>query len=374
MKNSLVIGEIRGIKIEINASWLIVFGLVTFMLATSFFPLNYPHWDPALFWPLGALMALSLFASVLLHELSHSLVSIRNGIPVKKITLFIFGGVAQIESEPDEPIKELKIAIAGPAMSIFLSIMFSFSAGIAEVLVGSEYIVVPLKYLATVNLVLAIFNMVPAFPLDGGRVLRALIWYFKGDLRSATKTASSIGGFFGYFLIFTGIFQALGGQIFGGLWFVFIGWFINQASQTSYQQTLVTDIFKKIKVREFMTQDVVVVDYHKTIKDLVEDYFYTRKYKIFPVRKIDEIIGVIGLNEIKSIPKDQWEEKLVVEAVRPLTEDMVVSPECTVTDTLKHLAKNGLGRILVMEGDQLLGIVSNTDVLNYIRIYSELEN
>ena len=373
MKNSLVIGEVKGIKIEINISWLIIFGLVTFMLATNFFPLNYPAWDPLLSWLLGALVAIFMFFSVLLHELSHSIVAIKNGIDVKKITLFIFGGVAQIEKEPDEPLKELKIAIAGPAMSIFLSVSFSLLASGAASLGASEYITVPLNYLGAVNMVLALFNMVPAFPLDGGRVLRALIWYFKGDIRFATKISSSIGGFFGYFLIFTGIFQALGGQFVGGLWFVFIGWFINQASQISYQQTLVTDIFKKIKVKEFMTKDVVVIDYHKTIKDMVDDYLYNYKYKSFPVRRIDEIVGVVGINEIKNMPNHLWDEKLVVEIMRPLTEDMVVSPDSNVTDSLKSLAKNGLGRVLVMEEDEIVGIISNTDVLNYIRINSELE-
>lgn len=373
MKNSLVIGEVKGIKIEINISWLIIFGLVTFMLATNFFPLNYPAWDPLLSWLLGALVAIFMFVSVLLHELSHSIVAIKNGIDVKKITLFIFGGVAQIEKEPDEPLKELKIAIAGPAMSIFLSVSFSLLASGAASLGASEYITVPLNYLGAVNMVLALFNMVPAFPLDGGRVLRALIWYFKGDIRFATKISSSIGGFFGYFLIFTGIFQALGGQFVGGLWFVFIGWFINQASQISYQQTLVTDIFKKIKVKEFMTKDVVVIDYHKTIKDMVDDYLYNYKYKSFPVRRIDEIVGVVGINEIKNMPNHLWDEKLVVEIMRPLTEDMVVSPDSNVTDSLKSLAKNGLGRVLVMEEDEIVGIISNTDVLNYIRINSELE-
>ncbi len=373
MKNSLVIGEVKGIKIEINISWLIIFALVTFMLATNFFPLNYPEWDTTLSWFLGALIAIFMFVSVLLHELSHSIVAIKNGIDVKKITLFIFGGVAQIEKEPDEPLKELKIAIAGPAMSIFLSVVFSLLAGGAAALGASEYITVPLNYLAAVNMVLAIFNMVPAFPLDGGRVLRALIWYFKKDIRMATKISSSIGGFFGYFLIFTGIFQALGGQFIGGLWFVFIGWFINQASQISYQQTLITDIFKKIKVKEFMTKDVVVIDYHKTIKEMVDEYLYNYKYKSFPVRRIDEIVGVVGINEIKNMPNHLWDEKLVVEIMRPLTEDMVVSPDSNVTDSLKNLAKNGLGRVLVMEDEEVVGIISNTDVLNYIRINSELE-
>ncbi len=373
MRGSVKIGTIRGIAIEVNVSWLIIFTLITVMLATSFFPLNYPDWDPTLYWIIGALMAIMLFVSVLLHELSHSLVAIKNGIEVKRITLFIFGGVAQIETEPDEPIKEFKIAIAGPAMSLFLSLFFSALASLATASGASEYLIVPLTYLATVNLVLAIFNLVPAFPLDGGRILRAIIWHYKGNLRLATKIASNMGGFFGYFLMFSGIFIALSGDIVGGVWFIFIGWFINQASQASYQQTMVTDIFKKIKIKEFMTTDVIVVEYHKTLQELVDEYFYVYKFASFPVRRMDEIFGVVSVNDIKSIPRDRWQETLVTEIARPLTDDMEISPDCTVTSSLNKLSKNGLGRILVMEDDKLLGIVSNTDVLNYIRIHSELQ-
>lgn len=374
MRGSLVIGEIRGIKIEINASWLIVFGLVTFMLATSFFPANYPDWEPAINWAIGAILAVSLFVSVLLHELSHSLVAIRNGIPVKKITLFIFGGVAQIEKEPDDPLTEFKVAIAGPAMSVFLALLFSALAALGEAAALSQYLVVPLAYLSMVNTVLAVFNLVPAFPLDGGRVLRSLIWYLKGDLKLATSISSAVGSFFGYFLIFSGIFVALNGQLISGIWFIFIGWFITQASQTSYEQVRVNDLFKKIKVRSFMKEDVVPVDYHITLRELVDNYFYRYKYASFPVRRMDSWAGIVTINDIKAIPRDQWQERLVIEVTRELTEDMQVSPDQTVSSTLEKLAKNGVGRVLVLDDEEnLLGIVSNTDVLNYIRIHTQLE-
>jgi Zn-dependent protease len=231
MKGSVVIGKFKGIQIEVNGSWLVIFGLITYMLATNYFPQNYPDWQPIIGWIMGSIIALLLFVSVLLHELSHSLVSKSLGIQVKKITLFIFGGIAQIEKEPDDPGKELKIGIAGPAMSVLLFILLTLLVNILTFSGAPEVIIVPLAYIAQVNIVLAIFNMVPAFPMDGGRVLRALIWRFSGNLQKATKISSSLGGLFGYFLIFTGVYWIMTGNIINGIWFILIGWFINQASQ-----------------------------------------------------------------------------------------------------------------------------------------------
>lgn len=373
MKGSFVIGKIKGIQIEIHASWLIVFGLVSFVLATNYFPQNHPDFDPSLRWFLASLMALLLFVSVLLHELSHSVVSIREGIEVKKISLFIFGGLAQMEGEPDNPTKELKIAIAGPAMSVMLFLIFTILANVLSLLGASEIVLIPISYIGTVNLILAIFNLVPAFPLDGGRVLRALIWHYKGNLQLATKIASSFGGFFGYFLMFLGIFWVFSGAFLSGIWFVFIGWFINQASQSSYQHTVMSDIFNKIPVREFMTSNVVVVDYYISIQDLVDNYFYKYKFTSFPVRKNEEIIGIVNINNIRNIPKDIWHQTTVEKATTPLEENLVISSDNTVANAMKKLFVNGIGRILVMDGSKLLGIVSKTDILNYIRIHSQLE-
>lgn len=374
MKGSFVIGKIKGIEIEINISWFVIFGLVIFMLAKSYFPQNYPDWSPVLRWVSGSIIALLLFASVLLHELSHSLVSIGLGIEVKKITLFIFGGLAQIEGEPDDPIKELKIAIAGPAMSIFLFVLFLVLAGIAALLGAPDYVAVLLNYLADINLILAIFNMVPAFPLDGGRVFRALVWHFKGNLQYATKIASAMGNTFGYFLIFIGIFWMLTGDFLDGIWFAFIGWFISQASQSSYQNTLISDIFNKIHVSEFMTDKVVAVDYFISVQELVDHYFYKYKYFCFPVKRNEEITGIVSIDNINSVPKESWNQTTVGRITVPLNDSLIVSSGETVSAAMNKLFANRIGRVLVMDGDKLIGIVSRTDILNYIRIHSQLNH
>lgn len=372
MRGSFVIGRIRGIDIEINFSWLLIFALMTYMLATSYFPLNYPDWGPALWWLLGASAALLLFASVLLHELCHSLVSVSLGLPVKRITLFIFGGVAQIEGEPDEPMKELKIALAGPAMSIVLGIVFLLLAGVLAGAGTPQYVSVLFGYLGTINLMLAAFNLVPAFPLDGGRVLRAILWHFKGDMQGATRIAASAGGAFGYTLIFLGIFLVLAGNLANGIWMAFIGWFIAQAAQSSYQQMLLSDIFTKIPVRDFMTTQVVIVDYFISVQDLVDKYFYKHKYAFFPVRQQDQITGIVSLNNVRNLPQADWPRTTVGRIVTPLQENLIVRPDEAVAAVMNKLFANGVGRVLVMEGSQLLGLVSRTDVLNYMRIHGQL--
>lgn len=372
MRGSFVIGRIRGIDIEINFSWLLIFALMTYMLATSYFPLNYPDWGPALWWLLGASAALLLFASVLLHELCHSLVSVSLGLPVKRITLFIFGGVAQIEGEPDEPMKELKIALAGPAMSIVLGIVFLLLAGVLAGAGTPQYVSVLFGYLGTINLMLAAFNLVPAFPLDGGRVLRAILWHFKGDMQGATRIAASAGGAFGYTLIFLGIFLVLAGNLANGIWMAFIGWFIAQAAQSSYQQMLLSDIFTKIPVRDFMTTQVIIVDYFISVQDLVDKYFYKHKYAFFPVRQQDQITGIVSLNNVRNLPQADWPRTTVGRIVTPLQENLIVRPDEAVAAVMNKLFANGVGRVLVMEGSQLLGLVSRTDVLNYMRIHGQL--
>ncbi len=373
MKNSFGIGKIKGIQLEVNISWFIVFGLLTFMLATSYFPEMYPNWGPALRWTLAGIIALLLFGSVLLHELSHSLVSIHLGIKVDKISLFIFGGIAQMEREPDEPKKELKIAIAGPAMSLFLSFLFMILAFILVLLKAPEPVIAAADYIFSMNLMLALFNLVPAFPMDGGRILRALIWHFTGKLHYATKIASSIGGKFGYFLILLGIILMLTGNYINGIWLVFIGWFINQASQSSYKNTIISDIFSKIRVREFMTDKVIAVDNIISVRELVDKYFYKYKFPSFPVKMNEEIIGIVTAESVKKIPQESWDQMTVASIITSLEDNLIVSPEDIVSDVMTKLFSNAIGRVLVMDQDKLIGIVSRTDILNYIRIHSQLD-
>jgi Zn-dependent protease/CBS domain-containing protein len=372
MKGSFKIGKIKGILIEVNASWFVIFALVTYTLASGYFPVYYPDFDSTTRWVSSSVIALLFFVSVLLHELSHSLVSLKLGMPVKRITLFIFGGIAQIEQEPDEPMKELKMAIAGPAMSIFLFGLFFLLSIISKNFGAPEAAIVSLDYLSTINLSLAIFNLVPAFPLDGGRVLRAIIWRFSGNLQKSTKITSAMGSIFGYFLIAFGVLLLLNNYIINGIWLVFIGWFINQMSKDSYQSMLLSDIFDKINIREFMTGKVVTVDRSISIQELVDNYFYKYKFAIFPVSQDGRIIGIVSAANVKQIETGARSQTTVGSITTPLSDKLIVSPNDIVSTAMTRLRSNGIGRVLVMEQDNLLGIVSNTDILNYLWIRNQI--
>lgn len=372
MKGSFRIGKIMGIDIEVNASWFIIFALVTYTLADGYFPSYYPAFDATTRWVSSSVIALLFFASVLLHELSHSVVSIKLGMPVKKITLFIFGGIAQIEQEPDDPIKELKMAIAGPGMSLFLSGLFFVLSKLLGVMNSAQPAVVSLEYLSNINLTLAIFNLVPAFPLDGGRVLRAIIWRFSRNLQRATRITSAMGSIFGYLLIALGILLVLNNYIVNGVWLVFIGWFINQMSKESYQSMMLSDIFDKIKVREFMTDKVVTVERSISVQQLIEEYFYKYKFAMFPVTQDGRITGIVSTASVKMLEPAARAQTSVVSIATPLSDKLVVSPEEPVSKAMAKLSSNGVGRVLVMEQDNLLGIVSNSDVLNYLWIKNQI--
>lgn len=374
MKSSFSIGTIRGIKIEINISWFIIFAIITWSLASSFYPASYPNMDLATRILLGAGVSILFFVSVLLHELSHSFVSLSLKIPVKKITLVIFGGLAEIEKEPDTPSKELKIAIAGPAMSLLLYVLFTLLAILLQNLNVLDVIITSISYLALVNLTLGIFNLIPAFPLDGGRVLRSLIWRFSGDLHKATKIASTSGKVFGYLLIIAGVFTMLNNYFFNGIWLIFIGWLIHQMSQSNYQSMVVANIFDNIPVREFMNVNTVTVDATISIHEAINEYFLKYKYTVFPVWNQGHVIGILSADNVKVIPRESQHQTKVESILTPISPALTVTPDETVSAALKKILSNGIGRVLVMNGDDMLGIISKTDVLNYLALYKQLHN
>ena len=374
MKGSYLIGTIRGIKIEINISWLAAFLLISATLATGFFPARYPDWGQDIYWILGSSVAILMLLSIISHELSHSLVANRLGVGVKRITLFIFGGIADLEKEPDSPKKEFLVAIAGPMMSLVLVVVFRAIGVGADYLKLPEYFSVDFLYLSSINLVLAVFNMFPAFPLDGGRVLRAAIWHFTGNLHKATRIASTIGQWFGYFLMFIGLTNMFYGNLINGLWILFIGYFVVQASQSSYQNTIVSDIFSRTMVGEFMTREVVAIDRSVSVSDAVDEYFFRYKYNVFPVMDEDDVIGIITIDNVKRIPKEEWGVTTVGAIATELGDVLRVSPDETVSNVISKIFSNNIGRVLVMEEGSLVGIVSRTDIMNHLRIYMQLNN
>lgn len=372
MGSTFRIGKIKGIDIEVNISWFIIFILIMYSLATGYLPETYPDLASVFNWIVGAAIGVMFFFSVLLHELAHSLISQKLGISVTRISLYIFGGAAQIEKNPDEPLKEIKIAIAGPAMSILLAFVFLAISEIFIRIPDLSMISIPFRYMFSTNLLLAVFNLIPAFPLDGGRILRAILWKWKGDLKKSTKIASQIGKGFGYLLILAGFFLIMNGFLFNGIWFAFIGWLLIQMSQSEYR-SLVTDVFEKIKVSEFMTKSVVTVDYNLPVPELIDEYFLKYKYSVFPVMRDGELIGVVRAETIKNLEKEFRNTKTAGTIRTSLSLEMTVKPGDSVSEAMRKISVNGMGRVLVISDEkQLLGIISNTDIVNYLRIYSKV--
>ncbi len=356
------IGRIMGIPIHIHFSWLIIFGLITWSLSTYYFPRVVPELSTVSSWMVGAVATFLLFISVAFHELSHSFVARKHRIYIERITLFIFGGVAQMRGEPSEPLSEFKIAIAGPLSSILLSVIFfslSFiSGGILDAL---------FSYLAFINLLLAFFNLLPGFPMDGGRVLRSALWARKKNYFYATQKASSVGQAVAIFFMVFGLFSLLYG-IPSGLWMMLIGWFLFSAAQASYQQSTLQEILSGVKVRDIMVKDIVWLDPSITIEEAVNEYFLRYGYGGFPVKKDDELKGFVTLKEVKDVPRSDWGRVKVEKVVAPHRKESEISPENDAFSALEVMAREGKGRIIVTENDKIVGLITRNGIATYVHL------
>lgn len=360
------------IPVEINFSWFIILGLVIFTLAQGYFPLTNPELGKAAHWLMAIIAAILLFASLLAHELSHSLVAVKNKLPIRGITLFIFGGVAHMEKEPSSPGIEFKMAIAGPIMSFFLSLLF---LGLTQAFYNLGFpraILSITNYLFILNLVVGIFNLIPGFPLDGGRVLRAALWSCYKDLRKATSIASTCGKGFALFLIAIGFLNLFAGSIISGIWFIFIGLFLQEAAEVSYRQVVMKKFLSGAKVENVMTKDVITVDGEIPLDKLVDNYFFKLRHTTFPVVEDDTILGIITLHDIKEIPRGNWHQTLAKDAMTPLTKGLTASKNMDAMEALSKMATNGVSRLLVIEDSKLVGILSQRDIIRLFEFKTEI--
>jgi Zn-dependent protease/predicted transcriptional regulator len=364
--------KLFGFEVKIDISWLILAILVTFTLAQGFFPYYYRGLSLATYWWMGIFGALGLFGSIIFHEFWHSIIARKYGLPMKGITLFIFGGVAEMDDEPPNAKTEFLMSIAGPLSSVFLGFFF---LGINMLIPGNG--IVPIRgvisYLSYINIILAIFNMLPAFPLDGGRVLRSALWRWKGNIRWATNIASWIGSAFGMTLMILGILSIFHGNFIGGIWFFVIGMFLRSTAQMSYQQVLLRNILQGKKVQHFTKSNPVSVPPSISIGQFVEDYFYKYHYKMFPVVENGELIGCIDINQVKHIPKSEWDQQAIKEHTRTCMPENTINPSTDALQALSRMRQTGNNRLMVIEGDKLIGIVTLNDILNYFSARMDLE-
>ena len=372
MRRGFNLFSIGGIQISIHYTWFVVLGLVVWSLAVKTFPQMYPDFSRVTIWLVSIVAALVLFVSVLLHELSHSLVANRMGLGIRGITLFIFGGVAHLGKEPDDPGTEFKVAIAGPACSLALAVLFFVAYFVLFLEYGKTPIVAVLEYLWYANAALVVFNLVPGFPLDGGRLLRAILWKRSKDIRRATRIASLFGRGFAILLIVAGLFEIFVTRDLSGIWLVLIGMFLQQAAEGSYQQVLMRNALSGVRVRQTMTTDVVYVGTRLTLVELVESFFFKYRFNSFPVVDGQSLVGMIDLEQVKHVPREEWHAVTVSQVMTPISEELVLRPEDDAVDALTKMLKSGWGMLPVAEGDRLLGILTRRDVMTLLKIKTDL--
>lgn len=369
---SISLFKLSGFTVKADLSWLIIALLITWSLAKGLFPHYFPGFSNNIYWLMGFVGAIGLFMSIIFHEFCHSIVARRFGLSMKGITLFIFGGVAEMESEPENPKTEFYMAIAGPLSSIFLGV-FVYLILIAGNRIGlSKPLKAVLEYLMVINFVLAGFNLIPAFPLDGGRVLRSILWGWKKDLRWATHVSSYLGSSFGMFLTVWGVLNFITGNVINGMWYLLIGFFIKSASQMSYKRVLIRDSLAGEEISHFMNTNPVTVPPLLSIEQLVNDYFYKYHYKMFPVKDGDNLVGCITSKQVKDLPQQEWDKNLVEDIMIQCTKENIISPTTDALKALSIMNQTGNSRLMVMDNNQLVGIITLKDMLKFLEMKIDL--
>lgn len=353
-----------GIAFQVDATWFVVFFLITLSL-TSRFAQEYPHWGMFTYWTVGLLTSLLFFASVILHELAHSVVAIAKGIPVRSITLFIFGGIAQISREANRPSTEFQVAVAGPGASLLISLFF---AGVWLMTRGSNEILAALSgWLGQINLILALFNLIPGFPLDGGRILRSMVWAISGDFGSATRVATLLGKVVAYLFILIGIWLALEKHFFDGLWVGFVGWFLLKAAHQSYQQLMLKESIAGIKATDLMNRDCPRISPTLSLRAFLQDEVPAASRHCFLVISQDQLQGIVTLHEINRIPRDRWEQVSVEDVMIPLQGLRWVKPNQNVVKILEYMNQEDIHQVPVIAEGQLLGVVGRQEILHLLQ-------
>ncbi|TMD62943.1 MAG: CBS domain-containing protein [Chloroflexi bacterium] len=370
MPGSFRIFSIAGIDINIHISWLIILVFLTFSLATGWFPITYPGSSTVTYYLLGLIASILLFVSVLLHELAHSFVARSRGLQVKSIVLFIFGGVSNIEQEPQTPGVEFSMAFIGPLVSLLIGVV---CYGLLLLVRGTHSLIVPiLSYLALMNVILGIFNLIPGFPLDGGRVLRSIIWKATGNFQTATNITTFVGQVFAYLIILWGIFLFFAGNAFNGLIIIFTGWFLLTSAQSARSQSVLDTAFRGVTVNQIMNTNVLTVPANISLQKLVDEYFLPRGLRSAFVMQGDQLAGLITLSDIRHVPRDQWPQTPVGFAMIPLDRLHTITPQQTVKDVLPLMTGQDVNQLAVVQDGQLVGVLTREDILRSLEIRRNL--
>ena len=352
--------------------WL-VFLLIAWSLADGYLPIVYPGLGALTYWAIGAVSALLLFISVLLHELSHSYIAKKNGLPIARITLFFFGGVSEMSEEPKDAGLEVRMALAGPLTSFAIAGVLGALWYVSRLVSAPIPIIAVLGYNAVINIALGAFNLVPAFPLDGGRVLRGSLWGRSKNLLKATRNATRVSEALSLIMIAAGLLLVVAtADIFNGLWIIFLGWFIRSGAETSLKQTEMTEALHGISVGDIMTRDLLTVSPDISVQKLVTDYFLIHPHGGYPVVRNDKLEGVVTMSSVRSIPAEKREMETVAQAMVPYERIVTISPNSSAAEALQKIAEKNIGRLLVTDGDRILGMITRGDLMKTIRTRQDL--
>jgi len=366
--------NLLGFEVRIDLSWIIIAALVVWSLSIGLFPYHYRGLPARAYWLMGVSGAVGLFLSIIFHEFCHSIIARRYGMPMKGITLFIFGGVAEMGEEPTSARTEFMMAVVGPLSSIVIGLVFF---GVSLHGMEREWpkpMIGVLEYLAYINGMLAGFNLLPAFPLDGGRMLRSILWGLKRNLRWATRISSGIGSGFGILLILLGFFQFFRGNFVGGMWWFLIGMFLRNAARMSYQQLLMRKALEGEPVRRFMKADPVAVPPSTLLNKLVDDFVYKYHFKMFPVVEDSErLVGCVTTKQVSEIPREEWSRRTVREIATRCSPENTIEPQADAMEALSIMSRTGASRLIVVEGDRVVGVISLKDMLKFLSLKVELE-
>ena len=369
-KNRFRLGKLFGIPIRVDSSWLLIFIWVTWSLAANYYPRLHPAWPTALYWAIGALTSLLFFTSVLLHELGHSLVARSQGTQVKDITLFIFGGVAEISDEPSAPGKELIMAVVGPLVSLALSGVFALlhllTRNVNQPLAALGFL------LGSINLSLGVFNLIPGFPLDGGRVLRAVLWKLRRDLTWATRWATWVGQTVAYLFVLLGIVRALSGDWANGLWIAVIGFFLENAARSAYAQLTLRKMLEGHVVGEIMREGCALLPPQLTLDLWVDQYLLGSGQRCLAVGTPERMIGLLTIHNVRAVPKNKWPETHVGDVATPLEQLHMVMPQTPLWDALQQMTEEGVNQLPVAVEGRLVGMLSRDQLLTFLRNRSAL--
>jgi len=370
--------RILGIPIKMNPSWLLLFALILFSLSSEHG--LFRQWlqgeqvGAAVYWVLGLIGAAGLFASLIAHELAHSVVARYTGVPVRGITLFVFGGVSELAEEPPTAVAEFLMAVVGPLSSVLIGAMFVAAYAAGELVFSWPATVnVVLRYLGTVNFLLAVFNSLPAFPLDGGRVVRSILWGVTGSLRTATSIAARIGSAFGLLMVIGGVLTVFAGSALGGIWFIFIGFFLRQAAAASFEQVRMRQTLSGEVVGRFMTANPVTVRPDVTLRHFVDQYVLPHHFTVFPV--VDEagrLVGTVNARDPAHVDQSEWDMATVSRLMREASPDIRVDADMDAVEALARLRGEAGRRLIVVEHDRPVGIISLRDLLDFLALKIDL--